>query len=394
MTKIWKQIDTAAKQGDAQAQVDLGVMYKYGLGGEEQDYKTAVGWFKKAAEQGNAQAQEELGVMYFRGKGVEKDRKTAKELYEKAAKQGNVKALEDLGVMYLYGVGVQQDSKMGMRLLIIANFIKDEKRDLVKKAEEGNAQAQYKLDDMYNLGEKMMNQDFEAVAEWFTKAAKHGNVQAQCALGLLYKNWNGVDQDFEAAAGWFAKAAEQGNGLYDTNHEKAEHFYGNVQSPEVVEVVDGLNPKAAEQGDAQAQYNLEFLYEEAAERLNPKAAGQGNGLYDTNQGNDKNHEKAEHFYGKARLSEIEEGADGVLVLSLALSFIILEYGAFLVGSVLFLGAALVVSNLFENSPQTTDESSISSKITDETYMFSQSEEESFMAGASKNNQDDAESLRL
>ena len=65
-----------AKQGNADAQFDLGVMYELGQG-VPQDGKTAVKWYRLAAEQGLADAQFNLGVMYAEGRGVPQDGKTA-----------------------------------------------------------------------------------------------------------------------------------------------------------------------------------------------------------------------------------------------------------------------------------------------------------------------------
>ena len=52
-----------AKQGDAEAQNDLGLMYRFGQGVLQND-KEAVRWYHLAAEQGHANAQFNLGVMY------------------------------------------------------------------------------------------------------------------------------------------------------------------------------------------------------------------------------------------------------------------------------------------------------------------------------------------
>jgi TPR repeat protein len=41
--------------------------------GVPRDYAAAVGWFQKAAEQGNAEAQVSLGVMHAKGQGVPQD---------------------------------------------------------------------------------------------------------------------------------------------------------------------------------------------------------------------------------------------------------------------------------------------------------------------------------
>lgn len=76
-----------AEQGDANAQINLGVMY-YNGDGVKQDKTEALKWVAKAAEQGLACAQYNLGVMYENGQGVEKDYTKAVSWYKKAAVQG------------------------------------------------------------------------------------------------------------------------------------------------------------------------------------------------------------------------------------------------------------------------------------------------------------------
>ena len=58
-----------AEEGDATAQINLGVMYEDGKG-VLTSYKTAMKWYKRAAEQGDPRAQVNLGLMYAKGKGV------------------------------------------------------------------------------------------------------------------------------------------------------------------------------------------------------------------------------------------------------------------------------------------------------------------------------------
>jgi len=89
----WKPL---AKQGNASAQYNLGLMYYKGQG-VLQDYKTAVKWYRLAAEQGNANAQSNLGLMYYKGQGVLQDYKTAVKWYRLAAEQGNANAQSNLG---------------------------------------------------------------------------------------------------------------------------------------------------------------------------------------------------------------------------------------------------------------------------------------------------------
>ena len=66
-----------AKQGNADVQFNLGLLYKNGWG-VPQDDKTAVKWWKLAAEQGYSGAQYNLGFMYYNGKGVPQNYRSAR----------------------------------------------------------------------------------------------------------------------------------------------------------------------------------------------------------------------------------------------------------------------------------------------------------------------------
>jgi uncharacterized protein len=71
-TSAFEEFSSLAEQGDAAAQLFLGIMYHNGQG-VPQDYKQAVQWYAKAAEQGNAESQLILGAMYAAGEGVPQD---------------------------------------------------------------------------------------------------------------------------------------------------------------------------------------------------------------------------------------------------------------------------------------------------------------------------------
>ena len=74
------------------------------------DYATALREIKPLAEQGDADAQYNLGQMYRRGDGVLKDHKTAVKWYRLAAEQEDAGAQTGLGAMYATGRGVIQDN--------------------------------------------------------------------------------------------------------------------------------------------------------------------------------------------------------------------------------------------------------------------------------------------
>ena len=81
------------KQGNALAQINLGLMYAEGEGVPENDAE-AVRWYRKAAEQGNALAQSNLGLMYAEGEGVPEDYVLAYAWWNLAAAQGDKGAVK------------------------------------------------------------------------------------------------------------------------------------------------------------------------------------------------------------------------------------------------------------------------------------------------------------
>lgn len=97
-----------ARQGDASAQLNLGLMHENGQGASK-NYAKAAEWYHKAAAQGLARAQVRLGLMYNYGRGVPKDYAKATQWYRKAAVQGHARAQSSLGGSYGNGVGVTQD---------------------------------------------------------------------------------------------------------------------------------------------------------------------------------------------------------------------------------------------------------------------------------------------
>ena len=83
-----------AEQGDANAQYNLGIMYRNGRG-VPRDFAEAARWYRKAAEQDYAPAQNSLGVMYDNGYGVPQDYVQAHMWFNLGATQGNKRALEN-----------------------------------------------------------------------------------------------------------------------------------------------------------------------------------------------------------------------------------------------------------------------------------------------------------
>ena len=70
-----------AETGDADAEYALGVRFKTGDGGTQNNLK-AVEWFSKAAAQGQTMAQFELGTMYDQGLGIPENNRLAVQFYK------------------------------------------------------------------------------------------------------------------------------------------------------------------------------------------------------------------------------------------------------------------------------------------------------------------------
>ena len=85
-----------------------------------------------------------------------------------------------------------------------------------KSAEQGNANDQNNLGEMYKNGQGVP-QDYKEAVAWYRKAAAQGNASAQDNLGEMYKNGQGVPQDYKEAAAWYRKAATQGNASAQNN---------------------------------------------------------------------------------------------------------------------------------------------------------------------------------
>jgi len=197
-----KEFLPLAEQGDAEAQYNLGVMYRDG-DGVPQDDKEAVRWFRLAAEQGLANGQFNLGYMYGTGHGVPQDDKEAVRWCRLAAEQGLAIAQSNLGNMYTTGHGVPQDDKEAVRWYRLA-------------AAQGLAQAQSNLGNAYATGHGVPQDDNEAV-RWFRLAAAQGLAQAQLNLGNAHEKGHGAPLDDKEAVRWYRLAAAQGLALAQFN---------------------------------------------------------------------------------------------------------------------------------------------------------------------------------
>ena len=74
---------------------------------------------------------------------------------------------------------------------------------------------------------KGVKQDYYEAFRWFKAAAEQGHAEAQYRLGICYDNGKGVKQDYKEAIRWYKAAAEQGHGQAQFFLEFLERIYGN-----------------------------------------------------------------------------------------------------------------------------------------------------------------------
>ena len=147
--------------------------------------------------------------------------------------------------------------------------------ELVKKAEAGDAVAQWSLGMCYSGGRqtsegfiecKEVKKNHEEAVKWFTKSAEQGNPEAQLAMHDYYSTKAGeymrtsdniprINEARKIAEEWLLKAAEGGN---TSAQRGAAHmyFYRNSKGSERIEnlnVAKKFYVKLAEKGDKEAE---------------------------------------------------------------------------------------------------------------------------------------------
>jgi TPR repeat protein len=196
MTQAVRWLRKAARQDNALAQHVLGLCYEFG-DGVRRDSAAAFRWNRRAANLGNEDAVLSVAEGYATGTGVRRDATKAVALLRDAIRAGDVRANRYLAGMYSIGEGVPKDSTEAMRLLHVA-------------ADGGDVYALSSLGDVYLSGSITAKNEGEAV-RWYRKAAEQGHAPAQFCLGRMCANGEGVAKDAAEAVRWYRLAAEQGH---------------------------------------------------------------------------------------------------------------------------------------------------------------------------------------
>ena len=217
-----------AEQGDTAAQMKLG--FEYAAPGPLLDETRAFYWFHKAAKQGDADAQVILGLFLLTGHGSSQDSNLAQRFFRQAAEQGNDFGRELLlPPSFVYApddgqdeIALKRNAQEAYWKLVQADIVTQNDmhgshlfeddatfKEYSEAAQNGSAAAQFNLGLAYRYGHGCPESRAESI-KWFKKAAENGDPHAELALASLYKVGKDLPQDNAEAFRWARKAAEQG----------------------------------------------------------------------------------------------------------------------------------------------------------------------------------------
>jgi TPR repeat protein len=129
--------------------------------------------------------------------------------------------------------------------------------DLRRRAEEGDAKAQYDLGRIYMFG-LGVSQDYQQAAKWYEHAAEQGLAAAQFMIGFLYEQGKGVPRDYARALDYYRSATEQGH-TTAANNLATLYLHGQGTRKNISTALKWYQ-FSAEHGDANGQCNLGTLY--------------------------------------------------------------------------------------------------------------------------------------
>ena len=245
-----------ANAGDAQAQYEMGIIcYSNGIDGNEKSYREAINWFMKAADQGHVAALYYVGLCFINGTGCEKSKaydKLGVICLKKSAEQGFAQAQNELGCCYLYGEGVTKNEKEAEKLFFQA-------------LKNGDNDAYFSLGLLYERSdkEKAVYYYKKHMDAWYKTFGKQNPTTAE--------NLRKLGVEYNPASP--SPSSDYNNSM--ANRQKSTDSQADPTNPNV-QLVLGENfyqkkdyekaaywfEKAAEQGLADAQLRLAFMYKD------------------------------------------------------------------------------------------------------------------------------------
>lgn len=227
-----------AEQGDGQAQYILHELYHRGQY-VPANRELALLWLRRAAESNMPNAQLHLMTMLLEGN--ESEQAEGVELCRRLAAQNSKEAIIQLAMIYLKGAaGVEPAPAEAERIL----------QPLVQKHDPD-------VDFPYGFALHRTGKSSEALP-YILHAAKRGHTHAQYMMGILCREGVGMEKkDLSTAAAWLEKSAQQGY-LLAMQPLADLHYHGPKEMRDFGKALLWFR-RAAESGDANAQYHLALM---------------------------------------------------------------------------------------------------------------------------------------
>jgi len=125
-------------------------------------------------------------------------------------------------------------------------------------AEQGLADAQFYLAQLYRQGRGGLPRDAAEAEAWYVRAATQGMASAQYNLGQMYRTGEGAPQDPARAAGWYRAAARQGHARAQ-DHLGLLYAGGQGVERDLVEAYAWVALAAGRLGGRAEDHRLELL---------------------------------------------------------------------------------------------------------------------------------------
>lgn len=181
-----------AEEGHPEAQYYLGLVYSAPSLKAEQ-HTQAIKYLLLAANQNHAPAMFKIGLNYDEGIGVQLNPLTALDWYRKSEKVSRNNKLNNL----TFTTQPNFDTNPTPFNKILTS--------IEKSANQGDAEAQFQLARVYDLGQEVTYSISQAF-RWYKAAAENNHHHSQFLLGYLYCRGLGINKDRNTANYWLKKS--------------------------------------------------------------------------------------------------------------------------------------------------------------------------------------------
>lgn len=178
-----ENLEEAAMSGDAEAQLKLGIYYKYS------DAKEALKWFKKAANSGSYDAAYRAADILMYNDELQNE-EMALIFYKNASDHGDIRAMYKLAFAY-----IMNDNEEGYALMR-------------QCAEQKSADACFFIGEQIEWAQKGFGTDFKDALKYYESAFEYGSAKAGYRLALIYAEGKSVTQDIHKAKDYAKRAIE------------------------------------------------------------------------------------------------------------------------------------------------------------------------------------------